>query len=173
MPPCLWRDTCSWLLRTVSRKLLSNPKDRDATTSLGNLCQCLVTFTVKKCFLTFIGIHLCCSLWPFFLSLDTTGKSLVPPSLLGLVHSDKILTLSVLSSTFISPSPLTLNSNEKYSSLSSSLWFFIGLSPVCVLHMILSYTSKSKAGPRAPDQCWTEQKDHLPQLAANSPPKAA
>lgn len=81
--------------------------------------------------------------------------------------------LSLLSSTFISPSSLVPYSKERYSSLLLSLCCFTGFSPVCVLHMILSYTGKSKTGPRAPDQFWIEWKDHLPQLVANTPPKGA
>ena len=37
-------------------------KDGDSTTSLGKLCQCLVTLTVKKCFLMFIWHLLCLNL---------------------------------------------------------------------------------------------------------------
>ena len=35
------------------------PKDGDSAVSLGNLCQCSVTLTVKKCFLMFRGNLLC------------------------------------------------------------------------------------------------------------------
>ena len=60
-----------------------SPKDGDYTTSLGSLCQCSVTFPVKKCFLMFRGNLLCFSLCPLplVLSLGTTEKSLAPSSL--------------------------------------------------------------------------------------------
>ena len=44
------RTTYSWFPRTVSRQLLSIPKEGDSTISLGNFCQSLVTLTVKKVF---------------------------------------------------------------------------------------------------------------------------
>jgi len=83
----LWRSSCqtplpkqghSQLLRTMSTRLLNISKDKDSTTPLGNLCQCLVILTVKKCFLMFtrnlLGFSLCP--WPLVLSLNTTEKSL-------------------------------------------------------------------------------------------------
>lgn len=39
--------------RTMYRWLLNVSKDADSITPLGNLCQCSVTFTVKKPFLIF------------------------------------------------------------------------------------------------------------------------
>jgi len=50
-PLCSSRATQRWLPKTVSRWLLNI--SRDSTTSLGNLCQCLVILTVKKWFLMF------------------------------------------------------------------------------------------------------------------------
>jgi len=52
------------------------------TSSLGNLCQCLVTLTMKKCFLVFRWNCLYISLCPLplVLALGTTGKSLAPSS---------------------------------------------------------------------------------------------
>jgi len=53
------------------------------TTSLGNLCQCLVTLTVKECFLM-CGWNLLHFSWcplPLALSLGKTKESLAPSSL--------------------------------------------------------------------------------------------
>jgi len=56
----LWRSFCPFpLLRqghleqaaSVCRCLLNISKEGDSTASQGNLCQCSVTFTVKKCLL--------------------------------------------------------------------------------------------------------------------------
>ena len=81
--PCSSRATYSRLPRTMSRRLLNLPKDGDSTTSLGNLCQCLVTLTAKKCLLMFRANLLCFSLCPLplVLSLGTTEESLTPSSL--------------------------------------------------------------------------------------------
>lgn len=57
--PCSSKVTYRWLLRTVSRWLLQISKDEDSTTSLSNLCQCSITFTVKKRFLVFRRNVLC------------------------------------------------------------------------------------------------------------------
>ena len=67
----------------MSRWLVNIPKDGDSTTSPGNLCQCLVTFTVKKCFLMLRGNFPCFSLCPLplVLSLGTTEQSLSLSSL--------------------------------------------------------------------------------------------
>jgi len=56
---------------------------RKTTTSLGNLCHCSVTRTVKMCFLMFRQNLLCFSLCllPLILSLDITEKSPAPTSL--------------------------------------------------------------------------------------------
>jgi len=51
--------------RTMSRRLLNISREGDSATSLGNLCQCSVTLTVKKnCFLVFRWTLLCFSLCP-------------------------------------------------------------------------------------------------------------
>ena len=90
----LWRSSCPipllkhghldpGLPRTMSRWLLNISKDGGSTTSLSNLCQCLVTCTVKKCFPMFGGNLLCfsvCTL-PLVLSLGTTEKGLALSSL--------------------------------------------------------------------------------------------
>ncbi|XP_052646855.1 uncharacterized protein LOC128143559 [Harpia harpyja] len=66
--------------RTVSRQIVTVSKDGDSTTSLGNLCQSLVTLTLKKCFLMFRGNLLCFSLCPLplVLLLGATEKILAP-----------------------------------------------------------------------------------------------
>ena len=53
-----------------SRWVLNISKEGDSTTSLGNLCQCSVTFTVKKHFLMFRGNLLGFSLCPLPLVLS-------------------------------------------------------------------------------------------------------
>lgn len=70
----------SRLPRSMFRQYLTISKDADSTTSLGNLGQCLVTLTVKRCFWMFRGNHLCfsvCSL-PLVLLLGTTGMNVAP-----------------------------------------------------------------------------------------------
>lgn len=51
----LWssRDTYSRLLRVMSSWLLNISQEGHPTSSLGKLCQCLVTLTGEKCFLVF------------------------------------------------------------------------------------------------------------------------
>lgn len=61
--PCLVGATKSWVRRTMSRWFLNI----DSRASLGNLCQCLVTLSVKKGFLLFLGnwVSVCAHcLWP-------------------------------------------------------------------------------------------------------------
>lgn len=113
----------------------------------------------------FTGILLCFSLWPLLLSLDTTGKSLAPPSLQVLVHTDKILW------AFFPPYLAALSSFTQRKDI--PFFCYLCGASLDYLHMILSYTAKSKTGPRVPDQFWIEGKNDLPQLATNTPPKAA
>jgi len=47
-PPCWSRVTYSRLHRTASRRVLSISRERDSTTSLGNLIQGSITLRVKK-----------------------------------------------------------------------------------------------------------------------------
>lgn len=63
----------------VSRRVLNISWEGDFTTSLGSLCQCSDTLTVKF-FLTLIWNFLCSSLCPllFVQSLGSAEKSLVP-----------------------------------------------------------------------------------------------
>lgn len=51
--PLLKQAPQSRLQRKVSRWVFNIPREGDFTASLGNLCPCLVTFTVEKCFLMF------------------------------------------------------------------------------------------------------------------------
>lgn len=46
--PLLTAGLNSWLFKDVSGSVLSISKSRDSTTSLGNMCQCLVTLAVKQ-----------------------------------------------------------------------------------------------------------------------------
>ena len=68
---------------TTARRLLNFLKEGDSTTSLGNLCQCSITFNIKTCYLVFRQNRLCSSLYPlpFVVALGTTEKSLSPSSL--------------------------------------------------------------------------------------------
>lgn len=63
--PCSSRVTESQLPRTTSRWLLNIFKSGESTMSLGHLSQCLVSLTVKMCFLMFRESILCFSLCPF------------------------------------------------------------------------------------------------------------
>lgn len=74
----------SRVLRAMLSQHLSISKNTDSTTSLGSLCQCLIPFTVNYIFLMFKWIFLYFKLCSclFITSLGTTGKSLVPSSLL-------------------------------------------------------------------------------------------
>lgn len=87
-PPCSSRDTYIWLLRLMSRWLLSTTKDADPTTSAGNLWQCLTILTVQD-FLCSTGIpciSICshCLLSCHWAPLGTFQLNLIytfPPSL--------------------------------------------------------------------------------------------
>lgn len=81
--PCSSRLTYSCLPRTMSIWLWNIPRSGDTTTTLNNLCQCLVSLTVKKLLLSLRGNLLCFTLCllPLVLLLGTTGKTL-PPSFL-------------------------------------------------------------------------------------------
>lgn len=61
--PCSRKATQNQFPRTMSKWILNISKGEDSTTSLGNLLQCSITVTVKKCFLMFEGL-LCFSLCP-------------------------------------------------------------------------------------------------------------
>lgn len=67
-----------------SRAILNAPKDTDSTTFLDDVCQCMVTLAVKKCFLMLRQCLLCSRLCllPLILSLSTSEKSLALSSLL-------------------------------------------------------------------------------------------
>lgn len=94
--------------------------------SLGNLCQCLVPLTVKKCFSLFRGnlspLSLC-PLPPVTSPVtehhwNEPGSVLCVPSVQGLVHIDKIPQISspgFPSSRLNSPSSLKLSPQEKCS----------------------------------------------------------
>lgn len=58
--PCSRKTTQSRLPSTMSRWLFKISKEGDSVTSLGNLLQCSVTHTVKKCFLRFRRNFCCC-----------------------------------------------------------------------------------------------------------------
>lgn len=91
-PPQLKQDHLKQAAQDHVQMNISNTGD--SATCLGNLCQCLVSLTIKKCFLTFAWNVLCFSLCllPLVLSLGTTEKSLTP-SLYPLqifIHIDEI-----------------------------------------------------------------------------------
>ena len=81
-PPCSSRATQSGFPRTVPGQLSNISMEGDSMTSLGNLCLCSVTLTVKKYFLMFrvnlLGFSLCPL--PLVLSLGTAERSLAPSS---------------------------------------------------------------------------------------------
>lgn len=163
---CLWRDTCSWLLRTVSRKLLSNSKDRNATASLGNLCLCLVIFTVKSASWCSQGSS-CVSVCGHCFSHWTPLERAWPHLLFRYLYT--LIRYSLWA--FFPPYLAALSSFTQRKDIP----FFCYLCGASLdsFHMILSYTAKSKTGPRVPDQFWIERTNDLLPLAANTPPKAA
>jgi len=79
-PLCPSKTTKSKLSMIVCRWLLIISKDGDTTISLGNLCRCSVTLTVKMSFLMFRCDLLCFSLCPVspVQSQGTTEESLAP-----------------------------------------------------------------------------------------------
>lgn len=111
-------DCSSWVLNII--------KDGNSTTFLGNLFQCWIACSVKKCSLTsredFLNLNLC----PLALvSLGTTERRLV---LLCSPHwvfrATLVRPLSLLYCRLNSPSPLRVPS---YKQCSSPLWPFAGL----------------------------------------------
>lgn len=124
--------------------------DRDSTTFLGNLCQCLITFREKGCFLTFRKNILYFGLCPFSLHLlsDITEKH---PRFNFFALSFKDLRTfrrspSQLFSTLNSLNSLSLSSRERCYS-PSPFWSFTGLS---VVTPYLSCTGEPKAGHSTP-----------------------
>lgn len=87
-PPleAIWsKSLLSWVTdrqfpRTMAGGLLSIPEIGDPTPSLGNLCHCSVTLSIKMCFLMFRKSLRCSSLCPLplALSLGTTGRKCDP-----------------------------------------------------------------------------------------------
>lgn len=77
---CSVKATWSWLLRTMFRWFFNISKDKGCITSVGSLCQCSVTSTEQKWFLTIRRNFLPFSLCPFLpvLLLGTTEKSQAP-----------------------------------------------------------------------------------------------
>lgn len=74
-PPWTSRANYSWFLRVVSRWLLNISMGRNPTTSLYNLCQCLVTLKVNTdTNRTSVCLGLCS--FPLVLPLGTTEESL-------------------------------------------------------------------------------------------------
>jgi len=78
-------------------KVPSNPNHSmvlrwETATLLGNLCQCSVTLTVRKCLLIFRGNFLCFSLWPLplILALDTAVSVFFVSSLQVFTNINKI-----------------------------------------------------------------------------------
>lgn len=71
-----------WLPRTMSRWLLSISEHGDSRTSLGNLCQCMVTLTAKMFFIMFRWTFSVFDFVPLalVLSLGATEEKLPPLS---------------------------------------------------------------------------------------------
>jgi len=158
-------------------RLLSASKDADATTSLGNLCQCLVTLTVKKCFLMFRGNLLCFSLCPLplVLSLGTTKKSLDPS-----LHPP----FRYWSTLIRSPEPSLLQAEQPKISepfltgeMLQSFNHLCGplLDSVQYVHfsLVLGSSELHVALQMGPHQCWVEGKDHRSPPASSTPLDAA
>ena len=120
----------------MSGWLLSISKDADSTTALDNLCQHLVTLTVRKCFLMFRGHLLCFCLCPLplVLSLGTNAKSLAP----SYPHPPFRYSYTLISSPWVFSSPgwtipaLSPFPHRRDAPVPSPfLWPFSGLSAVC------------------------------------------
>ena len=133
-PSCSSGATQSQLPRIVPRQLLEISKDGDSTASLGKLCQCLVTLTLKKCFLMFRGNLLCFSLCPLPLVLalgshqKEPGSVLFSPSFQVFMYIDKIpLTLPF---SMLNRSSFTPPHRRDAPAPSWLLWPCAGLSPV-------------------------------------------
>jgi len=114
--PAQGRLTYSRLLSTVSRQGLNISRGGESTTSLGRLCQLLITLTVIMFFLMFKWnfLHLNLCPWRLVLSLGTTEKassSLLPPHQV-FIHVGKI-PLSLFFSRLNSPSSLSLSAYER------------------------------------------------------------
>lgn len=140
------------LLRTMSGHVWNVSKDGDSPTSLGNLCQCSVTLTLKKCFLMFRWDFLYFNLYPLplLLSLGITKTSLPQSSLHSHIRYLFALITSALSLLFamLSSSGSVCLSMTSILRPESSLWPFAGLFPVC---SCLSFTRKFRTGPSTPD----------------------
>lgn len=81
---------------TTARCLLNILKEGDSTTTLGNLCQCSITFNIKMCYLVFRQNWLCSNdPLPFVVALGTTEMSLSLSSL-HFLYTDNILVMSPL-----------------------------------------------------------------------------
>ena len=94
-PHCSSRATYSQFPRTMTRQLLSISKDGDSTSSLGNLCQCLVTLIMKSCFLMSEGSSCVSGGVNCFLSCywEPRKRGWLCPfcSFLSVIYFDKIL----------------------------------------------------------------------------------
>ena len=158
----------------MSRWLLRISKDGDSMISLGSLCHCSVTLTVKKLCLMFRQSLPYCSLCPLplVLSLGTTGKSLAPSSLhppFSYLWTFVRSPWSFLFSRPRSPSSLSLFSQGEV---------FQSLHHVCdlcwsvqYLHvsLVLGSPELDTALQVKPHQCWVEEKDPVPPPAGNNP----
>lgn len=97
---------------TTSRWLLSVSEVGDSRSSLGNLCQCLVTLTVKSVSSCSGGLFLYLTLWPLalVLSLGASEEKLPPWSfkaLQVLIRTPVSLIFSRLTVTALSACPHT------------------------------------------------------------------
>ena len=115
-PPCWSGATWSWLSGNMS-------KDENSTASLGILCQCSVTLTMKGFLLMFGRNRLVFSLWPLplVLSLSTSGKSLAVSSLLPLFRDSYRFDERFL----LEPSLLQSHNVSSYGRCSSHLIIFV------------------------------------------------
>lgn len=120
----------------MSRLLWNKSKAGKPTTSLRNMCQCLVTITGKKCFLIFRGYLLCFCLCPLplVLALGPTEKSLIITSLQPFYRCLYTLMRSprAIPSLFWWDSTLSAFAHRRSATVPSSpLWLFAGPRPLC------------------------------------------
>lgn len=137
----------------MSSQVFSMSRDRDSTTCLGNLCQCLTTLTVKKCFLAFRWNLMFFNLYGLFLVLSqgTTEKSLALTSSLSPVKCLYILIWSLLSLLFSRLNRLSCLSPSSWEKCSNPLIILANLHWTHCIKSIRLCTWESRTGCSTPD----------------------
>ena len=196
--PSSSRGIYSQLPWTMSSWLLIISKDWYCTTSLGNLCQCLVPLTVNKCFLMFrlcVSISFCAETQSAFQFVHVafcpvTGHQWKEPD--TVVFTPKgckgcppcTLPLGICTLLMRFPWPPLLQAEQSQLSqpfhiqeMLQSLLHLSGSlldSLQCVHVSLVPGSPEVNTGPRVwPHQCWAGGKHHLPWPAGFALPNAA